>query len=469
MKRKTTHLKGIVFNAILLIILLFTYSCSENVEEVYIQDEFGEVPEEIIAKLEKAGFDTSEGLRPFRDGYIVETDIFLTEEKIDALILSEGDGPASEQYRTNNLVEGCRTIQVFMDPDFGDFMQDAFDDALERYNALGLRLTFARTLNENNSDIAFDAFFERSQLLGFSDGFPVGGDPAENIALNTFHYNDAAARPDAATTIAHEIGHAIGFRHTDFMNRAFSCGAVGPNNNEGDAGVGANHINGTPVGPEAGSWMLACSNNTNRPFTNNDRIALNDTYGGLTITGNTLVCTGNNTFTLNDVPAGSVVTWQATPGNLLVQSTGNGVTAVLSANSSSVSSSGTLTYTVTLNGETCNISTNIWIGRPASPSSLFGPSLVSYGALVNYRGGIAQGATSYKWYLPYPYNPNASVVVDPSRWGIISGGNSRYMTAIAGPNNGLVQVMGVNACGTGGAKIMNVTVTTSGGGGGIMP
>lgn len=468
MKRKT-HLQRVVFNAILLTILLFTYSCSENVEEVYIQEEFGEVPEEIKAKLEKVGFDTSEGLRPFRDGYIVEMDIFLTEEKINALIVSDGNGPTSEQYRTNNLVEGCRTIQVFMDPDFGDFMQDAFDEALGRYNALGLRLTFARTLNENNSDIAFAAFFERSSLLGFSDGFPVDGDPAQNIGLNTFHFNDAAARPDAATTIAHEIGHSIGFRHTDFMNRAFSCGVVGPNNNEGDAGVGANHINGTPVGPEAGSWMLACSNNTNRPFTNNDRIALNDTYGGLTITGNTLVCSGNNTFVLNDVPQGSMVTWQATPANLLVQANGNGATATLSAISNQVSSSGTLTFTVTLNGETCTIATNIWIGRPRTPSSIFGSSVVSYGALVRYSSGVAQAATSYKWYLPYPYDQNASVVVDPTRWGIVSGGNSRYMTAIAGPNNGLVQVMGVNACGTGGARIMNVSVTTSGGGGGIMP
>ncbi|MEP1033454.1 M57 family metalloprotease [Ekhidna sp.] len=464
MKRRKNYSTRIVPNTIISAFLLLLLACSAE-EEVFIED----VPSEIIVKLEKAGFATSEGLRKFRDGYLVETDIYLTEEQIDALVPTEVETPTTEHYRTNNLVNGFRTIRVFMDPDFGNFMQNAFDDALARYNALNLRLVFERSANENTSDIVFEAFFENSNLLGFSAGFPTGGDPAQNIGLNTFFYNNANARPDAATTIAHEIGHAIGFRHTDFMNRAFSCGQVLPGNNEGDAGVGANHINNTPVNPEVGSWMLACSNNTNRPFTNADEIALIDTYDGMTITGNTLVCGGNNTFTLNNVPPGSVVTWQATPANILDQAAGNGATAVLSGISNRVSGGGTLTFNVVVNGVNFNVTTNIWVGRPASPSSLFGPSPVRYGALARYTSGAAQGATSYKWYLPYPYDQNATVVVDPARWGIVSGGNSRYLTAIVGPNNGLVQVMGVNACGTGGAKIMNVTVTTSGGGGGDMP
>ena len=62
------------------------------------------------------------------------------------------------------------------------------------------------------------------------------------------------------------------------MSRKYSCGP-GPGNNEGQAGVGAIHIPGTPTNPSANSWMLACiGSGVNRPFTANDKIALSTVY-----------------------------------------------------------------------------------------------------------------------------------------------------------------------------------------------
>jgi hypothetical protein len=58
--------------------------------------------------------------------------------------------------------------------------------------------------------------------------------------------------------ITHELGHCIGFRHTDYYNRAISCGAGG---NEGQAGVGAHHIPNTPTTAVFnGSIMNSCFN-----------------------------------------------------------------------------------------------------------------------------------------------------------------------------------------------------------------
>jgi Dual-action HEIGH metallo-peptidase len=239
-----------------------------------------QIPSNITAQLQKAGFDLSEGFVKKDGGYLVEYDIFLTEAQINELASSDELNIGEEHYRTRNLVSGNpRTIDCWMDPAFGQFMQNSFDAALARYNALNLKLRFRRVSTRSSSDIAIQAFFERPSggfvTLGFSAGFPSGGDPASPISLNTYVYNSTSQRADATTVIAHEIGHAIGFRHTDYANRSFSCGSGG---NEGSGGVGAVYISGTPRGGSSGSWMLACSGGGDRPFTSSDRTALTTVY-----------------------------------------------------------------------------------------------------------------------------------------------------------------------------------------------
>lgn len=270
--------------------------------------------ENVVAKLQSAGFDTSEGLMQYKDGYLVENDIYLTLEQIGKLeALKESDKPQVEHYRTNNLVTGGpRTLNVYMDAGFGSYMQNAFDVAIARYNSQHLSLTFQRVTSSAGAHISIFSFYEVSNVLGYSAGFPSGGNPASPIYLNTYYFNNSSQRPDAATVITHEIGHAIGFRHTDYMNRAFSCGSGG---NEGDAGVGANPIPSTPTDPSPDSWMLACSSNTDRPFTLYDRIALVTTYPG--------------TYPGQTAPIGSIISLKATINNKYVCAEDAGVSPLI--------------------------------------------------------------------------------------------------------------------------------------------
>lgn len=273
-----------VLGAIAISATFFT-SCQTDQAQDNQEPDFAKVAE----KLENLGFNTDELQKTtFNgvEGYAVEGDIFLTLDQINAMspaVTITNQEVATEHYHSTNLVSTPRTISVYMDSQFNSTMQAAFDDALSRYNALGLDITFQRA-SSSGADI--DILAEKMKrapggyiILGRSAGFPdASGNPATPIVLNTDIYNPrkGSVPADAATVIAHEIGHAIGFRHTDYMDRSFSCG--GSYSNEGDAGVGAVYIPGTPAGPENGSWMLACSSGNDRPFTSSDVTALTTVY-----------------------------------------------------------------------------------------------------------------------------------------------------------------------------------------------
>ncbi|WP_299312009.1 M57 family metalloprotease [uncultured Aquimarina sp.] len=277
-------MKKIKFTSVLIALCAITFfSCEkqENPEPLSENSiEQPTVPEDILQKLEQAGFYTNEGVYKYKNGYIVEYDIFLTEKEIFEYDKNSETTINSKQYRTTNLVSGTKTIRVYIDPALGSFAINSLNKAISRYNALNLRLTFKRTTNSGSNEIRIIPVNIPGGFLA-SAGFPSGGNAFKTIKLNTYYYNNTTSRADTPSVLAHEIGHAIGFRHTDYANRSFSCGTGG---NEGSAGVGAIHIPGTPTVPVANSWMLACSNGKDRPFIASDRTALVNLYKKITPT-----------------------------------------------------------------------------------------------------------------------------------------------------------------------------------------
>ncbi len=259
-------------------LLLFFASCDKDQEVLEQNTNLKQtIPKQIISKLKQAGFYTDDGLSKTEGGYIVEGDIFLTEQQIgDLATHNEKDVHDQKHYRTNNLVSGTRTIQVYVDPALGSFVRSATDQALQRYNALNLRITFRRTTNASRNDIRIMAANLGAGTYAIA-GFPRNGRPHNLIRMSTSFYGGSNRLGNTVSVITHEIGHCIGFRHTDYANRGYSCGSGG---NEGPAGVGAIHIPGTPTTfAVANSWMLACiGRQVNRPFIASDRTALRNLY-----------------------------------------------------------------------------------------------------------------------------------------------------------------------------------------------
>jgi len=241
------------------------------------------VSQEVLAKIQNQGFST-QSVKKVDNGYLVEGDIILTDENLN----SKSTSPTlliaqEEQYRTTNLVTRLPRVITVSVTNMPTVYVQATQAAIARYNALpNTRLTFQfQSTGTGNIDVfGFNEGPSGGYITLGSSGFPTAsGDPYNQIKMNT-NAQAYGSNPDlnyVTSVIQHEMGHCIGFRHTDYMDRSYSCG--GSYSNEGASTVGAVWIANTPQTAEPNSWMLACiSANQDRPFDKYDVTALNALY-----------------------------------------------------------------------------------------------------------------------------------------------------------------------------------------------
>jgi hypothetical protein len=256
------------------------FSCSKDKGAKTTTTSQTAIPDDVLKSISNLGFSTDE-VRKQGDGYLVEGDILLTQANLSEASTSPTLRIADvEQYRTTNLVKNLpRTVTVSVS-NLPTVYLNAATAAVARYNALNLTLKFQMVSSGGAIQIiGFNEGPSGGYITLGSSGFPTSsGNPYSQVQMNT-NAQAYGTNPDlgyVTSVIQHELGHCIGFRHTDYMNRAFSCG--GSRSNEGSAGIGAINIPGTPTKADAGSWMLACSSGTDRTFNANDQIALNYLY-----------------------------------------------------------------------------------------------------------------------------------------------------------------------------------------------
>jgi Dual-action HEIGH metallo-peptidase len=227
--------------------------------------------EEIVSNLVEAGF-------PADDIMVVDGQVYVGRDAHVTLEASremlQGAG-SQEQYRTTNLVgTGVSKICVNPTTTFNSYsnLSAGLDAAISNYNARGLRLTFQRGGTGCTANITA----KTTTGTGGSAGFPSGGLPYGTINIGTGLQSYSVGVNKHV--ISHELGHCIGFRHSDYYNRAISCG--GAASNEGDAGVGAILIPGTPsTATVGGSVMNSCfSASSTGTWTSSDITALDYLY-----------------------------------------------------------------------------------------------------------------------------------------------------------------------------------------------
>jgi len=229
--------------------------------------------QEIVDNLVRAGF-------PADDIMVVSDDVYVGRDAKVSLAASremlQTSGPSKEQYRTTNLIKPSISKICIDGSTFTGVFSTALDLAIQNYDEQLLSFAVARMPSTDCGAVITGVIVPN--VLGGSSGFPSGGLPFSTINIGSLL---SGSNVDTIEhVITHEIGHTIGFRHSDYFNRAISCG--GSAVNEGPADVGAILIPGTPsTATVGGSFMNSCfrDNAETGEFTATDLTALKTLYG----------------------------------------------------------------------------------------------------------------------------------------------------------------------------------------------
>lgn len=269
----------------ILLTLSFLVSCSKDEPSTPAEQPEKaasmEVSKEVISKVADLHFNSKmvekhKMLLPdgsYTDNYLIEDDIVMSEEQ---LFTMSSASITNKQYRTYNLVSSPRTINVIGYTGGSQALtskqRTALQYALGNYNALNTGISFTLTFGTNYGPYDIVVYQNPNGEAGGVAGFPSGGDPYKYVQIFSGMENYSTNTNEHVIT--HEIGHAVGLRHTDWYSRQ-SCGQSG----ESADPDGAVHIPGTPTGFDSNSIMLACFGaNEDGEFGYYDTVALNYLY-----------------------------------------------------------------------------------------------------------------------------------------------------------------------------------------------
>lgn len=187
------------------------------------------------AVIQQLGFDVRT-LLDKGDYYLLEGDIAIAKKNMNGYKKILIDSSSSlKQARANTIVSlsNVSNVKVKIDSNLGSEWRSAILQAMEYYNRAGARIRMSEVSSGQDITVLSD-------LIGaWGEGtFPsADGKPGATLKLDP-QGNTALSLSQKIWLVAHELGHTLGFRHTDYLRYS----------GEINAPEGAILIPGTPTG-----------------------------------------------------------------------------------------------------------------------------------------------------------------------------------------------------------------------------
>jgi hypothetical protein len=148
--------------------------------------------------------------------FILDNDIVITFDEVLTRKKNESNNDIvhTEHWRHTYLVSSAlkHNIVIFIDGGVPFDWQLAVHDAIDNWNSLG-RTTMSLTLNPSAANIIVTMGYESANWVARANLPTSNGRPGANITINSY-YNTIGYATKVFTT-THELGHTIGFQHTD--------------------------------------------------------------------------------------------------------------------------------------------------------------------------------------------------------------------------------------------------------------